>query len=67
MAKLTAREIEALKDAARPGRDGWGLFMPRTTAKLSGRGYFEREKHPIYGMQYRITEFGRAALKETLG
>ena len=67
MGKLTMREIEALNDAVRPGRDGWGLFMPRTTAKLSTRGYFAREMHPVYGAQYRITDAGRSALKESVG
>ena len=61
--KLTFRERVALKDAAnRPG--GWGLFNPKTTAKLSKRGFFVLERHPGYGMRYRITAAGRAALAE---
>ena len=59
--KLKLREHYALKDAAdRPG--GWGLFKRSTTEKLAERGYFERAEHPAYGMQWRITDLGRAAL-----
>lgn len=61
--RLTERERGALLDAAkRPG--GWGLFNPKTTAKLAERGYFVLEKHPLtgYGMRYRITAAGRAAI-----
>ena len=67
MGKLTMREIEALNEAVRPGRDGWGLFKQRTTAKLAGKGYFAFEMHPSCGKQYRITDAGRAALKEAVG
>jgi hypothetical protein len=56
----------ALLDAAmRPG--GWGLFKPKTTAKLAERGYFVKERHPGYGMRWRITAAGRHALSTTKG
>jgi hypothetical protein len=59
---LNKREAVALFDAAkRPG--GWGLFFPKTTAKLAERGFFIKEKHPVYGMQWRITASGHAALQ----
>ena len=58
---LSERKREVLRDAAsRLG--GWALFKPRTTEKLAGLGFFTKEKHPVYGMQWRITEAGRAAL-----
>ena len=61
-AKLTVRELIALRDAAnRPG--GWGLFNPKTTARLAAAGYFVRDHHPGYGMQWRITDAGRKALE----
>ncbi|WP_315740160.1 MULTISPECIES: hypothetical protein [unclassified Bradyrhizobium] len=61
--KLTSREKLALKDAVeRPG--GWGLFNPKTTAKLAERGFFIKENLNGYGMQWRITDAGRAALTE---
>ncbi|MGJ4945030.1 hypothetical protein ACQR1W_31005 [Bradyrhizobium sp. HKCCYLS1011] len=60
---MNARELKALQEAAdRP--DGWGLFQPKTTTKLAECGFFVKEKHPVYGMQWRITEAGRAALAE---
>jgi hypothetical protein len=59
---LNKREALALSDAAkRPG--GWGLFFPKTTAKLAERGFFIKDIHRGYGMQWRITESGRAALQ----
>jgi hypothetical protein len=62
--KLTILEREALIDAAkRPG--GWALFKAKTTAKLAARGWFVQDCHPAYGMQWRITEAGRAALNGT--
>jgi hypothetical protein len=58
---LDKRSRQALLDAAeRPG--GWGLFHPKTTAKLAERGFFVKERHPGYGMQWRITAEGLAAL-----
>jgi len=61
--KLTTRETIALRDAAgRPG--GWGLFNRKTTDRLALLGYFEKERHPSYGMQWKITDAGRAALAE---
>jgi hypothetical protein len=61
MIKLNAREKIALRDAVnRPG--GWGLFNPKTTAKLAQRGYFVKELHPAYGMLWRITAAGRHAI-----
>ena len=60
---MNARELKALEEAAdRP--DGWGLFQPKTTAKLAERGYFVKAKHSVYGMQWQITDAGRAALAE---
>lgn len=63
MGGLTKRKWLALRDAAqRPG--GWGLFMAKTTAKLADAGYFAREDHPAYGMQWRITPAGLALYQE---
>jgi hypothetical protein len=60
---MNTLEREALLDAAnRPG--GWGLFKSKTTEKLAAKGYFVKERHPHYGMQWRITDAGRAALAE---
>lgn len=57
---LTARELAALREASgRPG--GWGFFSPKTTARLAERGFFVKQKHPSYGMHWRITAAGRAA------
>ncbi len=58
--ELTGREKIALRDAAKR-HDGWGLFHPKTTAKLAARGFFAKDRHPIYGMRWRITEAGRKA------
>ena len=58
---MNNRERMALLEAANR-RDGWGLFNQKTTQKLAGRGFFVKEKHPVYGMQWRITEAGREAL-----
>lgn len=61
MEKLTERERIALLGAIKnPG--GWGLFYPKTTDKLAERGFFEKARHPVYNMRWRITEAGRAAL-----
>lgn len=65
MEKLTARERAALAEAAEKYRDGWGLFKARTTASLAERGFFVKERHPAYGMQWRITDAGRTALAGT--
>lgn len=66
MSKLNKSERETLADAA--DRDGgWGLFRPKTTARLAERGYFERAQHRSYGQQWRITDAGRAALRSTTG
>jgi hypothetical protein len=66
MEKLTWRENLALRDAAaRPG--GWGLYYPKTTAKLAERGFFVKERHHGYRMQWRITDAGRHALSTTKG
>lgn len=63
MGKLTKREVIALKDAARrPG--GWGLFNRKTTDRLATIGCFEKAKHSMYGMQWRITPAGRALLEQ---
>jgi hypothetical protein len=60
---MGSREYGALLEAAeRPG--GWGLFREQTTKKLAAKGYFEKAQHPSYGMQWQITEAGRAALLE---
>jgi hypothetical protein len=60
---MNKREMDALRDAAtRPG--GWGLFHPKTTEKLAGLGYFEKEQHPSYGKQWRITAAGIAKYDE---
>ncbi|WP_316200863.1 MULTISPECIES: hypothetical protein [unclassified Bradyrhizobium] len=61
--KLTVREKLALKDAVEHP-EGWGLFNPKTTAALAARGYFAKQKHQSYGMQWRITEAGREAYSE---
>lgn len=59
--RMSSRDYAALLEAAeRPG--GWGLFKLQTTKKLAGRGYFEKVQHPSYGMQWQITDAGRAAL-----
>ncbi len=60
---MTNRERIALLDAAKR-TDGWGLFNPKTTAKLAERGLFVKERHPVYGMQWRITKAGRALLAD---
>lgn len=63
---LGKREIIALLDATKsPG--GWGLFNRKSTEKLAARGYFERAEHRAYGMQWRITDAGRAALSAAKG
>ncbi|WP_316207355.1 hypothetical protein [Bradyrhizobium sp. SZCCHNR3118] len=58
---MNAREKQALEEAA-SRLDGWGLFLPKTTAKLAAKGYFEKAEHPSLGNQWRITAAGRAAL-----
>lgn len=63
MEDLTQRDRVALRDAAyRSG--GWGLFFPKTTAKLAERGLFERAEHPSYGERWRITDAGRDAVAQ---
>jgi hypothetical protein len=59
MKEFTKLEMTALIDAAqRPG--GWGLYNPKTTAKLAKRGFFVLETHTELGMRYRLTQLGRA-------
>lgn len=55
--KLTSAEMIALLDAGR-SNTGWGLFKPKTTARLAERGYFEKRQHPYYGEQWHLTESG---------
>jgi hypothetical protein len=59
---LTKIEKRALEEAGRCA--GWGLFSPRTTARLAERGLFEKAEHPWYGQKWRMTDAGRAALLE---
>lgn len=61
MSKLTYRERVALRDALEFW-GGWGLFYTKTTEKLGERGFFELAKHHTLGMQWRLTESGRASL-----
>ena len=42
------------------------LFNPKTTTKLAARGFFIKETHPVYGMQWRITAHGREVAAKIL-
>ncbi len=63
---MNKREIQALKEAD-DRQGGWGLFLRKTTEKLAAQGLFEKAHHPALGMQWRITEAGREALKTAQG
>jgi len=59
---FTRHERAALIDAV--SRNGWGLFLRTTTARLGQLGLFAKEQHPAYGMQWRLTPAGQLAAAE---
>jgi len=58
---MSTRERKALRLATEAG--GWAFFLPKTTETLAEKGFFIKEQHPVYGMQWRITAAGRDALE----
>ena len=63
--KLTKNQIKALETMAGNRFGISGDFMPATLKQLFAMGLISREPKTIgWGYRYRITEAGRAALRE---
>ena len=58
---MNEREWEALYDAYE--HQGWAFWKGQTTRRLAERGWFGKREHPLYGLQWHITDAGRDAFE----